>query len=99
MSVKNILCTMLALGLSVSAAYAAPSVNRSGSSVIVKESLTDEGLSQAREIAGSIKTPEFKLEGVKDADLPSSARPSPMPAASASRVASRASLLWQGSRT
>ena len=69
MSVKNILCTMLALGLSVSAAYAAPSVNRSGSSVIVKESLTDEGLSQAREIAGSIKTPEFKLEGVKDADL------------------------------
>ena len=54
MSVKNILCTMLALGLSVSAAYAAPSVNRSGSSVIVKESLTDEGLSQAREIAGSI---------------------------------------------
>ena len=69
MSVKNILCTMLALGLSVSAAYAEPSVKRSGSSITVKEALTDEGLSQAREIAGSIKMPEFKLEGIKDADL------------------------------
>ena len=50
MSMKNILCTMLALGLSVSAAYAAPSVNRSGSSVIVKESLTDEGLAELGQI-------------------------------------------------
>ena len=33
MSMKSILCALLAVGLSVSAAYAEPSVKRSGSSI------------------------------------------------------------------
>lgn len=69
MSMKTILCAMLAVGLSVSAAYAEPSVKRSGSSITVKEALTDDGISQAKEFAGKIKTPTFKLVNIKDADL------------------------------
>ena len=66
---KSILCALLAVGLSVSAAYAEPSVKRSGSSITVNESLTDDGISQAKEFAGKIKTPTFKLVNIKDADL------------------------------
>lgn len=69
MSMKSILCALLAVGLSVSAAYAEPSVKRSGSSITVNESLTDDGISQAKEFAGKIKTPTFKLVNIKDADL------------------------------
>ena len=69
MSMKSILCALLAVGLSVSAAYAEPSVKRSGSSITVKEALTDDGISQAKEFAGKIKTPTFELENIKDADL------------------------------
>ena len=69
MSMKTILCAMLAVGLSVSSAYAEPSVKRSGSSITVKEALTDDGISQAKEFAGKIKTPTFKLVNIKDADL------------------------------
>ena len=39
MSMKTILCAMLAVGLSVSSAYAEPSVKRSGSTITVKLSL------------------------------------------------------------
>lgn len=69
MSMKTILCAMLAVGLSVSSAYAEPSVKRSGSTITVKEALTDDGISQAKEFAGKIKTPTFKLENINDADL------------------------------
>ena len=69
MSMKSILCALLAVGLSVSAAYAEPSVKRSGSSITVNESLTDDGISQVKELAGQIKTPTFKLQNIKDADL------------------------------
>ena len=87
MSMKTILCAMLAVGLSVSSAYAEPSVKRSGSTITVKEALTDDGISQAKEFAGKIWS--------------SSARPSPMPPVSTSkakRMNSRASLLWRGSK-
>ena len=60
---------MLALGLSVSAAYAEPSVKRSGTSITVKEAVTDDGITQIKEMAANIKRPEFKLENIKDADL------------------------------
>ncbi|MSS28185.1 leucine-rich repeat domain-containing protein [Desulfovibrio sp. PG-178-WT-4] len=69
MSMKTIFCAMLAVGLSVSSAYAEPSVKRSGSTITVKEALTDDGISQAKEFAGKIKTPTFKLENINDADL------------------------------
>ena len=69
MSMKIILCSMLALGLSVSAAYAEPSVKRSGTSITVKEAVTDDGITQIKEMAANIKRPEFKLENIKDADL------------------------------
>ena len=69
MSMKTILCTMLALGLSVSAACAEPSVKRSGSTITVKEAITDDGIAQIKEMTGRIKTPTFELENIKDADL------------------------------
>ena len=46
MSMKTILCAMLAVGLSVSSAYAEPSVKRSGSTITV----TMNGVRQEMEL-------------------------------------------------
>ena len=69
MSLKSLLCALLAIGLSFTAAYAEPSVNRSGSSITVKEALTDDGVSQIKDFVKEIKSPTFRLDNVKDADL------------------------------
>lgn len=69
MSLKSLLCALLAIGLSFSAAYAEPSVKRSGSNITVNEALTDDGISQIKDFASQIKTPTFRLDNIKDADL------------------------------
>lgn len=69
MQSQTVFCTLLALSLSGSAAYAEPSVRTSGSSITVKEALTDEGLAQIMQALGSVKSPRFVLEKIGDEDL------------------------------
>jgi internalin A len=71
MKLWKALLTVMVLSLACGAAFAEPSVKRSGNSFTVVEAVNDEILSQIKAEMGQVKQEQlgFRLEGIKDEDL------------------------------